>query len=648
MSRILLLVSTSALALTATAARADDGKVEKVVVTASRIGKVAEDRLGTAATIIDKRQLDERQIRFVSDVLRDVPSVAVSRSGGPGTSTQVRMRGGEANHTLVLLDGADVADPFQGEFDFSGLLANDIERIEILRGSQSALYGSDAVGGVINIIPRRGAGTLSAEAFAEGGSFGTWQGAANVGAGGDAWDIFASATRHETGGTNISRFGSEKDGEAHTAYFFNAGVKPAANLELRALARYVETEADTDPQDFAFPTMPTEGLVIDGPDTTATRQFFANVSAELHALDDRWQTKLSYARADVDRENFSTDFFAFPVGLTPFFSAGKRDKISLVSALAFDTGPVSHKVTTALDWKEETYQNVATGAFDPGINGERATENTGYVLSYDLAFGDIDAGAAIRRDENDRFDDATTYRLQASWRVTEATRLRATAGSGIKNPTNFELFGFDPGAFIGNPNLKPEKSIGWDAGIDHTFWNGKAKFTATYFEATLEDEIFTVFTFVPPFTFLSSPANRTSESERRGVELTLDAKLDEAWTLNTAYTYLDTSETGLAEVRRPRHTASLNVAYRFLENAQATLTIRHTGAQFDNEFASSTPQTRAELDAFTLVNIGASYELTGNLELFARAENLLDERYEEVLSYRAPGLAAYAGVRTRF
>jgi vitamin B12 transporter len=275
-------------------------------------------------------------------------------------------------------------------------------------------------------------------------------------------------------------------------------------------------------------------------------------------------------------------------------------------------------------------------------------KNTGYVLSYDVSIGNFDAGAAYRHDDNDSFESANTYRLQASYRVTDTTRLRASAGSGIKNPTNFELFGFDPGSFIGNPNLKPEKSVGWDVGLDQTFLDGNARFTATYFEATLEDEIFTVFTFVPPFSFFSSPDNRTTDSERKGLELTLDAKLDEAWSVDAVYTYLDAVEAGLEEIRRTPHTASLNVNYRFLDRAQATLTVRYNGDQFDNEFASATPESRVRLEAFTLVNLSARYDVADNVELFVRVENLFNEKYEEVYSYATPGIAAYAGLRTRF
>lgn len=627
MSRIALLSSASLLALTLSPALADD-KVEKVVVTASRIGATPENRLGTAVSILTRDQIEERQTRLVSDVLRDVPGVQVNRSGGAGSLTQVRMRGAEGNHTLILLDGADITDPFSGEFDFAGLLADSIERIEVLRGSQSALYGSDAVGGVINIIPRRGEGALGFEAFAEAGSFDTWQAAANLGVGGETTDLFVSANHHATGGTNNARVGAEDDGAHNTALFANAGVRLAPNFELRGLIRYVDTFAEADPQDFFT------GLAFDGPDETQTEQLYANVSATLSLFDDRWQTRLSYALADVERSGVASG--------TASTSEGERHKVSFVSALTFDTGAARHKLTGAVDWKDESYANVIPDFF---IDAAGDAGSTGYVAAYDLSVGSVDLGAAYRRDENDRFKDAESYRLQASWRVTDTTRLRATAGSGIKNPTFQELYGFDPNFFIGNPDLKAEKSTGWDVGVDQTLFGGAARVTLTYFDATLENEIFTDFS-VFPFT----AGNRTDESDRSGIELTFDATFAESWDVNAAYTYLDAVEAGAEEVRRAPHIASLNVTHRFLDNrGSATLSVRYNGDQKDTHFFGFAPFSEVvTLKAFTLVNLNADYKVTDDVELFGRVENLFDEEYEEVFGYATPGLAAYAGLRARF
>ncbi len=631
MSRLVfsLLSSAAFVSLAAPAALADE-QVEKVVVTASRIGGISADRLGTAVTILDRTQLEDRQTVFLSDALRDVPGVAVSRLGAPGSLTQVRMRGAEGNHTLVLLDGADISDPYAGEFDFAGFVAGDVERIEILRGSQSALYGSDAVGGVINIIPRRGRGALAFEAFAQGGSFNTWQTGANAGYGDDTADVFLSASHQATSGTNISRFGSERDGERDSSLFFNAGLRPAENIELRALLRYVDTYAETDPQDFSFPPTPTSGFIIDGDEKTTTTQLYGAVSAEVSALGDRWQTRLTYAFADVARDNFGSLFSA---------SEGDRSKLSLVSGFTFDTGEAQHKLTGAVDWRWESFSNAVPAFF---ILATGDTDTTGFVGAYDVSLGAFDGGVAFRHDSNDRFKDADTYRVQASYRLTEATRLRATAGTGIKNPTYTELFGFDPTSFVGNPNLKPEKSKGWDAGIDQTFADGDLRVTATYFSARLKAEIFTDFS-VFPFT----AGNRTTTSTRQGMELTLQATLDEDWTLGAQYTYLDAVENGQEEVRRAPHIASLDVTRRLGDKGSITVTVRHNGEQLDNAFTLVTPPI-VTLGAFTLVNVNVRYDLTENVQLFGRVENLTDERYEEVFSYRSPGIGAYAGIRTNF
>jgi vitamin B12 transporter len=389
--------------------------------------------------------------------------------------------------------------------------------------------------------------------------------------------------------------------------------------------RYVDTFADTDPQDFF------SGLVIDGvDDTIATKQLYGNISGEISAFDGAWLTRLNYAFIDAD----STSTSAFG----PFVTAGDRHKVSLVSAVIVTTGAAEHKLTGALDWRTEHYQNVATAPYVAAINDERELDTVGYVLSYDLSLGAFDAGLAARRDANDKFKDAGTYRLQASYRVSDTTRLRATAGSGVKNPNNFELFGFDPSGFVGNPNLKPEKSQGWDIGIDQTFVGGKARVSATYFEAQLKNEIET--------TFITTN-NIDGKSDRRGIELTLDAALGDDVTLNAAYTYLDAGQNGVREIRRAPHIASLNLNYRFLERASATLSVRYNGEQDDTLFSLFGAQP-VSVKAFTLVNVNASYGLTDNIELFGRVENLFDEKYEEVFSYQSPGIAAYAGLRGQF
>ena len=631
----LLALSTSAVAQTPQQGPASEPE-ETVVVTANRVGsEQSVDSLGTAVSVLTRDQLETRQTRFVSDALRDLPGVAVSRTGTIGGLTQVRMRGAEGNHTLVLLEGADISDPFQGEFDFSGLVATDIARIEALRGEQSSLYGSDAIGGVLNIIPRRGGGELSFGGFAEGGAFSTHQLSVNGGYGSERADVFASVSRFSTSGINISRFGSEEDGARNTSSFLNVGMRPLPNLVLRALLRQVETDFETDPQDFAFPSRPTQGFVIDGNNTGKSRQLYGALSADLSLLDGRWVTRAGYAFADISRQSFTDD-------LPAFFTDGTRGKVSVFSSVTLETGSLKHRVTGGLDQKRETFRNVPTGAPGP-TNLKRELDTRAYALAYDFTSGRFGFGIAVRHDDNERFRSADTFRVQTSYLLADSgTRVRASAGTGIKAPTNFELFGFNPTSFIGNPSLVAEESRGFDIGLEQSFLNERVRAGVTYFQADLKNEIFTA--FLPGF--VSTPRNRVTSSPRSGIESTLDMRLDKNWSINLAHTWLEAEESGLEEVRRPPHSGSLNIAWHSAERrTTAALTVRHNGSQQDSEFISATPQSRVTLPSYTLVNFNASYQLTSALSVFGRVENLLDEDYEEVFTFRTQGRGGFLGVK---
>jgi vitamin B12 transporter len=634
----LLILSTLSAESWGQAAAKRTESLEEVIVSANRFGGQRIDATTSAATVLSAQQLQDRQTRIASDLLRDVPGVQVNRTGTVGGLTQVRMRGAEGNHTLVLLDGQEMSDPFQGEFDFAGLLGYDIARVEVLRGQQSALYGSDAIGGVVNYILRRGAGDLSFDAMIEGGTESTGQLGLSVGAGEERFDYLVSAAQYRTDGINVSRFGSEDDGARNTTAFINAGWRPIEALSLRVLLRRINAESHLDPQDFAFPARPTQGFVIDGDSASEAQSLYATLSADYAALDGRWTTRLSYATADVERDSFSA-------GMRTFATEGQRNKASLISSLLFSTGAAEHRLTAAADFKREKYLNVALGTPGPQ-NRERELDNTGVVANYDLSLDGFALAVSLRHDDNDRFQNADTYRVGASYRfAASGTRLRVATGTGIKAPTNFELFGFNPTSFIGNPDLDPERSRGWDLTIEQPFLEGRWTAAVTYFDNELEDEIFT--TFLPGF--VSSPRNRSTLSTQRGVELTLDGRLTDDWSVNVAVTDLDATENGLEEVRRPPRIASLNSTLRFAQGrASTTLTVRYNGTQQDSEFINATPATRVTLPSYTLVNLSVAYDLNDRINLYGRIENLLDEDYEEVFTFRTPGRAALLGARFRF
>jgi vitamin B12 transporter len=618
----------------------DEKDVEELVVTASRSGQgVRADLMGGSATVLTAEQLEVRQVRQVSDVLRDVPGVSVNRVGPAGGFTQVRLRGAEANHTLTLIDGMDASDPFQGEFDYSTLIADDVARIEVLRGQQSALYGSQAIGGVIHYITATGAEAPGVRGRVEGGSFGTFSGAARVGGVSGDLDVAASVAGVTSDGTRGARNGTKDYGYDNAAASGKLTWSPSETFRVKAVGRWSETDADAVSQDFNFPPGPSYGFAVDGDDSLTNRALMGLLRAELDLLDGRWTSAVTVQGNDTKRRSLT-------LGQVGFGGDGTRAKQSLETTLHFGSETTPQSLTFAVDNRRETYRNIPVGPPTP-INDKRTLSNLGYVAEYGLAWNDrLGASLAARHDENKRFADATTYRGQVSYRFDGGVRLRAAAGSGITAPTNFELFGFDPQSFIGNPNLKPERSQGWEAGVDYATPDRAVRLGLTYFDSRLKDEIYTAFT---P-NFVSTPANRTTTSTQQGIEATAQARFGEAWSVDAAFTALRARDgAGLESLRRPSRTASLNLDWRDPEGrGGATLTVRYNGESQDSDFTDPFASGRATLPAYTLVNLAGDWKIAEKVELFGRVENLFDERYEEVYTFVGQGRAAYVGVRAGF
>jgi vitamin B12 transporter len=608
------------------AARAED-----ILVSASRLPALPLARFTGSALVITADQLEDRQTREIADILRDVPGVAVA--GVPG-QTQIRLRGSEGNHVLVLVDGIEVSDPFAGEFDIGTLQAEPGARLEVLRGQQSALYGPDAIGGVVAYHSASGRDLPGLAARLEGGTQGTINGALRYGAHGDSWDAALSAVLVSTDGQPNARGGTRDIGRDSYTLAGKGSVNLGETVTLRAAARFIRTEGQFNDQDFN-PASPSFGLVIDSPGTRYTNEaIYALVGLRAEALGGRWTHDLSAQIADVSRDTFTR--FGRASG-----SEGDRFKASYVSALALADG---HNLTFAADYEVEGFRNTTPGGF--AFTGRREIEQVGLVGEYRHAGETIDFSAAIRHDFNDLFQDATTFRVGAGYRLTDTTRLRAAAGSGVKNPGFFELYGFVDGRFIGNPALRPEKSTGWEVGIDQQLGDG-ARLALTWFDSTLEGEIFTTF---PPPDFTATPANRTTESRQRGIELSLAARLGAGWSLDGAYTYLDAEENGVEEVRRPEHIASAALTWQAPgDAASVSLVVRHNGATPDVAFTDpSFVPVRVRLDDYTLVNLNARARLAQNLDAFARIENLLGKDYEQVFSFVSPGRSAVVGIAARF
>jgi len=602
------------------AARAEPVEIPPIVVTASRLDQPGYS-VGSAMTVISGDQLEQRQIRFVGDALRAVPGLAVSRSGPAGAQTQVRIRGAEANMTLVLIDGVKINDPGTDDsVDLSNLMALNVERIEVLRGAQSVLWGSSASGGVINIITRKGAGTPHLRLSAEGGSFGTTQYDGNLSGGGTRYTYSLGGSRYDTHNVSSAKNGAESDPFRQGTIYGRATVTPIDALTFAVSGHTVHgrTEYDHPP--------------VDDNSSADTVQSFGQASATLRLFDDHFENILQGSLLRTRSESFD-DAFGF-VGA----SEGNKRVLSNQANIFWDTKaalPLAHRITFLIE-NEHSRGNVS---FAP--SGVFATlGNTGYAGEYGVNYDErVFLTGGVRYDDNTNFKNATTYRVTAAWRLLRSgTRLHTSYGTGVKNPTLVELFGY-AGLFTGNPDLKPEATTSIDFGVEQSFLADRFTVDVTAFHNKITDFI---------QSGATSSINLAGETRINGLEVALSGRLTQALSLDVSYTALDAqSEQGAELLRRPRNSGGIAVNYESADAAtNVNLAVNYNGRARDQAFNGPFDFTGAlvDLEPYTLVTLSASHMLCPHVTLHARLENLLDQEYEDLRYYGNPGLAAFAGI----
>ena len=619
-------------------------ELETIVVTASRI-PVPIAEVASSVTVIERQHIVDRQSIFVSDLLRDVPGVAVSRQGPAGTVTDVRVRGAEANQVMVLVDGIKANDPaFTDTFSFTDLTAFDVERVEVVRGPQSALWGSDAMAGVINVITRRPEEGSTTEAFLEGGSFETIAAGGRFATQTDRYQFDGSLSYLDSDGSNIARSGDENDGYENITGTVRAGYTTDSNINLEFVGRYTgsTTEFDTidsqcDPITFVCTGT---GLPADADLESENSQTFMRFGGDLRSFDGHWKNVAWLAASNTDHDRRAD-------GIKVGSDEGERYGVYYQSTWDFapeERVDSAQTVTFAMDYERLEYTR-------DDLNEKMYT--TGFVFEGRTRFWEqLYLSAAVRHDSNSDFDDVNTWRVTSLYTFSRAgTRLHADFGTGQKAPTFTERYSFFPAFFIGNPDLEPEKSRGWEFGVSQPFADGRWEILATYFKERLENEIAS-FVF-DPVTFLFTAENVDGSSHRTGVETALQASITENFEAAATYTYLDADQPDgaggfTAEVRRPRHMASANFNYRFMESrGNINLNLSYTGDQYDTFFPPGAAGQQVNLDSYTLVNLAASYQATNRVRVYGRIENLFDETYEDVIGFNTPGIGAFVGVQVK-
>ncbi len=606
-------------------------ELPNVVVTATRT-ETPETEIGSAITVVTAKDIADKNINNVADALRTVPGLDVVRAGAVGQQTSVFMRGANSNHTLVLVDGVEMNDPSSptGAFDFAFLQTDNIERIEVVRGAASAAFGSDAIGGVINIITKKGTGKTKLTAVAEGGSYGTWKTGGNISGGTDRVNYSFDASRLETAGFSSAdkNLGNVlPNGYRNTNLSGRGGFKVNEALDLGVTLRYGEGKSFLDNGG---------GKGADDPNSYGTfNELFTRGFGHLKLFDGFWEQTVGVAYSRTDRSNKN--------GLDPlnnFSSAatnlGEKVKLDYQNILHV------HKTNTVMlgiDEEADSLSSFASSDYPAWSYTSSAsiplkTMNTlGYYLQdqiklFDRSFTTL----GVRYDDNNRFGGHETWRANELYTIKEtATRLKASYGTGFKAPTLNQLYDTIYGT--GNPNLKPETSRGWDVGVEQDVFKKFSTLGISYFENAFDNLI-----QANAAPYVNQNVNK---AKANGIETFMEMRPITDLTLRSTYTYQDAKDldTGNQLLRRPRNKASFDTDYRFLEKAHAHVNVLMVGQKAD--YAST-------VAGYVTLNLAGSYDIHKNVQIYGRIDNVLNKQYEEVYGYGTSSIAGYGGVKLSY
>lgn len=584
---------------------------EEFVITATR-NLQPLDRVGSSISVIDAAEIERRQYSFARDALAALPGVTVSQSGPFGGAAYVRLRGLRSEQTLVLIDGVKVNDPSSpsGAFDFSTIDPHDIARIEVLKGPQSTLYGSDAIGGVVNVITRRGRDGLRLNGFVEAGSYETLRGGLTLSGGDERYDYRLSAGGITTDGISKAekRDGNtEKDGYESLNFSTNLGVNLVEGLRLEAFARHVDSEFEYDGWG------PVTG-VADADQVGKTRETTVNFRAIANIMDGRFENIVSGGYHHIDRDTFSN-------GALSFASLGKRLSLAYQGNLKVVDGLLLTFGAESIEDQIDTPTEVA----ELSIDSLYAQAQVEFLEGLTVTGG-------VRYDSHEQFGSHTTFRTTAAYALKDTgTVFRASWGEGFKAPTPYQLTFFCCGAIAPNLDLQPETSEGWDVGVEQTLWADRARVQLTYFHQTTDDLI----------DYAAGTYFNVDRVRTKGVEAALQLDPLSWLSIDANYTRLSTIDRSTQErlMRLPRDKATVTTTVQPLPRLTLSATGQYSGAATD---------IYGDIDSWFRLDLRAAYELTDRVELYGRVENLLDEHYQELFGYGTAGLSAYLGVRGRF
>ncbi|MBI3594198.1 MAG: TonB-dependent receptor [Nitrospirae bacterium] len=589
-------------------AEQSDVDLPEVVVTASRLEESLE-RTPQDVTVITHSDIEKKGVPFVVDLLRLQPDLQVVQNGGPGTVATLLLRGGASSQVLVLVDGIKLNSPSVGTTDLSSLLTSDVERIEIIKGPQSTLYGSEAMAGVVNIITKKGAGPLKGDLSLEGGSFSTYKAAGSVSGGTEKTNYRLTTTYFKTDGIPVAKNGSVANGDTNTSASARLGVNPSDSSSVELNFRYGKDKVNIDNYNSQFEPVDTLNFVQNH------ETWLAAITGRVF-LWEKYEQRLTLSTLwdDLDATDPVASYNSYRI-------KSKTELFDWQHTLHL------HPLTLTGGFVYRVEASVSDGSFDQSIYNKAAYLNGKLGLIDDTLI--INAGG--RHDEHSIFGVADTYRIGALYDLKQIEmRFKANLGSGFRAPALSELY--DP--YIGNPDLKPEKSTGFDAGVEKDLFEKKLMIGASYFWQHYNDLI--------QYSSSAFLIENIGTAQTEGIEVNATVQPVNNLKLNGAYTYLVAvnKDTDAFLTLRPRNKVTSSIEY-IMANFTAVGEYLYVSGRNDSSL-------NRDLSAYSLVNLRGSYLLAKNLSLFARIDNLFNKSYEEIAAFGTPGISVYGGVKASF
>ena len=579
-------------------------EVKEIIVKGARID-ISEDNFGSSIFILDSEEIRLRGIRSAIDAISSSPGVTAKKNGSFGGVGSVRIRGASSSQTLVLIDGIPVNDASSpgGGYNFEYLNTSNIDRIEVLRGSQSTLWGSDAIGGVVNIYTKS-ADKNSINLLSEFGSFGLRKINSELGIASNSSKFLFLVD--DTSLDGISKADKndgnvEKDGFETNSYSFKGDID-LNNIQIKGLLSYIKSDVEYD--SFGFVTG-----VQDGDERSITEEFIGNLTIKFNLFDDKLVNTFSVNQSDISRDYFTNDNLTFGAD-------GERKLYRYQGNTGFGE---FNKIAFGLE-KEES-----------SVNADKLSIDSYFFLYQFQPIKDLVISAGIRNDDNKGFNSKTTRKISAAYRVFDNLSIKTSWGEGFKVPTIFQTTFFCCGAESANTNIRPEESTSYDLGFDFSL-KDKFSFSLVYFKKDINDQI--------NFSFGLGGYENIDFVESDGFEISVNSQISEEINLYLNYSYIDSIDgRGQRLINIPKDSGELALTYNSSFNLSGSLTIKYNGSEIS---------TYGNLDSWSRADINLFYKLNNYSEVYFRVENLLDKNYQQVFGYGTPDRSGLVGVKVNF